>query len=121
MAPLPFQQLTRLQLRGSSYRVAEVLTMISELAELEILEVLETVRAFMLLAFDAAALSELPKLRLVNLSGSLLWEDQHYSRVTGDAKREYLPLPVVRQLMSLQRAHPNIEWDLGNHRHWRRR
>jgi hypothetical protein len=113
-APLPYQQLTRLQLPGGRYLVPDIRIMISELPQLEVLEVLETDEAFELLAFDAAVLSKLPKLRLVKLSGSLLGDEQStHMPVNGDARWEDLPLPLFRKLTALQQVNPNIEWALG--------
>jgi hypothetical protein len=114
--PLPHKQLTRLQLQIGEYDVRDILVMISELARLEVLEVLGvTWHAFQLLDFDATALSRLPKLRLVDLSGSLLWDDASVDKpVQGPDMKKYLPLRVVHHLMSLQRANPNIEWVLGS-------
>ena len=114
--PLPHKQLTRLRLQIGEHDVRNFLVMISELARLEVLEVLGvTRRAFELLAFDATALARLPKLRLVDLSGSLLWDDALVDRpVRGSDMKEYLALRVVNRLMSLQRANANVEWVLGN-------
>jgi hypothetical protein len=114
--PLPHKQLTRLQLQIGEYEIRDILVMISELARLEVLEVLGVRwRAFELLAFDATTLSRLPTLRLVDLSGSLLWDDTSgHDAVQGGDMRDYLPLRVVHHLMCLQRAnHPNVEWLLG--------
>ena len=117
--PLSYTQLTRLQLQIGEYDVREILVMISELAQLEVLEVLGvTWRAFELLDFDATALSRLPKLRRVDLSGSLLWDDASVDKpVRGDDMRKYLPLRVVHHLISLQRANPKVEWVLGSDMH----
>ena len=113
--PLPLQQLTRLQLQYIQMAASDILVVISELPQLEILEVLEcTDQVFELLAFDAAALSRLPKLRLVDLSGSVLWADTSgHEAVHGDNVQKYLPLRVVQHLMSLQRTNPDIAWVLG--------
>ena len=113
--PLRFQQLTRLQLEHSRMATSDVLILISELPQLEVLAVLNvTWQVFELLDFDATALSRLPKLRLVDLSGSLLWADPGGGTpVQGKDMLEYLPLRVVQHLVSLQRAYPTIEWVLG--------
>lgn len=97
------------------YDVRDILVMISELPQLEVLEVLGVIwQAFELLDFDATALSRLPNLRLVDLSGSLLWADPGGGTpVQGKDMLEYLPLRVVQHLVSLQRAYPTIEWVLG--------
>lgn len=115
--PLPFQQLTQLQLHDGDYDVSDVLTMISALPQLEVLEVLDfTIEALELRAFDAAVLSRLPQLRRVDLSGSLLWEDPSHDDpsghqpVQGDDMVDYLPVRVVQQLLHLQRTYPNITW-----------
>ena len=90
--PLPHKQLTRLRLQIGEHDIRNILVMISELARLEVLEVLGvTRRAFELLAFDATALARLPKLRLVDLSGSLLWDDASVDKpVRGSDMKEYL-------------------------------
>ena len=117
--PLPFQQLTRLQLEDSRMTTSDVLIVISEMPRLEVLAVHNSTissltETFELLKFDAAALSRLPKLRLVDLSGSLLWADTSgHEAVHGDNMQKYLPLLVVQHLMSLQRAKPDVEWVLG--------
>ena len=114
--PLRFQQLTRLQLQDSRMAASDILIAISELPRLEILEVRNcTDPGFELLAFDAAALSRLPKLRLVDLSWSVLWaHTSGHEGVPGDDVQKYLPLRVVQHLVSLQRANPAIEWVQGN-------
>ena len=113
--PLPFQQLTRLQLHDSQMAASDILIVISEMPQLEILEVRDcTNPGFELLAFDAAALSRLPKLRLVDLTRSVLWAStSDHEAVHGDSVLKYLPLRVVQHLVSLQRANPAIEWMLG--------
>lgn len=119
LQPLPYQQLTHLQLYSGPFSASNVQGMISGLLQLEILEVTDAEEAFDLLDFDAVALAKLPKLRLVNLAGSVLWDGGPAEQpVQGDAKRDYLPLPVVHHLVCLQRALPNIEWELGHDRHW---
>jgi hypothetical protein len=112
--PLPYKQLTELQIGECD--VHDILVMISELARLEVLAVLGvTWRAFEVLDFNATALSRLPKLRLVDLSRSLLWDDASVDKpVEGPDMKNYLPLRVVHHLMSLQRANPNVEWVLRN-------
>ena len=112
--PLRFQQLTRLHLEDSHMAASGILTVISEMPQLEVLAVLDINPDFELLDFDVAALARLPKLRLVNLSGSLLWDDTlGYEAVHGDNVQEYLPLRVEQHLVCLQRANPAIEWVLG--------
>jgi hypothetical protein len=114
--PLPFQQLTRLQLQDSQMAASDILIVISEMPQLEILEVLDcTDPGFQLLAFDVTALSKLPKLRLVDLSESVLWADVAGGTpaVQGKDMLEYLPLRVIQHLMSLQRTNADIEWVLG--------
>jgi hypothetical protein len=92
--------------------VSDVLVIISELPKLEILEVLEfRDPGFELVDFDAAALSGLPSLRLVDLEGSKLWVDTSFAEAAGS---DGLPLQVAQHLMCLQRARPGIEWVLGN-------
>ena len=117
LQPLPFQQLTRLQLRnrGSrySYKLRDILTKASGLRQLEVLEVLEARQALDLGAFDATALSRLPKLRLLNLTGSLLWS-LHTTTATRRVQMDQLQ--TVQHLMNLQRRFPNIEWVLGQPR-----
>lgn len=91
--------------------------MISELPQLEVLEVLNTrYPRFELLDISVAALSRLPKLRLVDLSMSLLWEYQsgHEAMHSNEYMPGYLPFRVVHHLLSLQRANPNIQWVLGS-------
>jgi hypothetical protein len=113
---LPFQQLTQLQLQDSPMAANAILIMISEMPQLEVLEVFKCRRhgAFELLDFDAATLARLPKLRRVDLSGSLLWADTSgHEAVHGDNMQTYLPLRVVHHLMCLQLANPNVEWVLG--------
>ena len=112
---LPFQQLTQLQLQDSHLAASAILVVISEMPQLEILELLDcTDPGFQLLAFDATALSRLPKLRLVDLSGSLLWAHTSGNEaVHGDNVLEFLPLRVVQHLVSLQRANPDVQWVLG--------
>jgi hypothetical protein len=115
--PLPLQQLTRLQLEDSHMAASAILILISEMPRLEVLKVLKSwhLGAFELLDFDVAVLSRLPKLRLVDLSGSKLWANTSgHEAVQGKDMRNYLPLRVVHHLMSLQRANPNIEWVLGS-------
>jgi hypothetical protein len=105
--PLPFQQLTRLQLEDSHLAASDILVVISEMPQLEILEVLDCADpGFELLAFDATALARLSKLRLVDLSGSVLWADTsgRHETVHGDNVLKYLPVRVVQHLVSLQRA-----------------
>jgi hypothetical protein len=113
--PLPFKQLTRLQLQDSQMAASDILIVISEMPQLEILEVLDcTDVGFQLLAFDVTALSRLPKLRLVDLSESVLWADvAGGTPVQGKDMLKYLPLRVVQHLMCLQRANPDIVWVLG--------
>ena len=113
--PLCFQQLTRLQLKDSHLAASDILVVISEMPQLEILEVHSSSREmFELLAFDATALSRLPKLRLVDLSGSLLLDDASgHEAVHGGNVQKYLPLRVQQHLMCLQRANPDIKWVLG--------
>jgi hypothetical protein len=119
MQPLPYQQLTHLELVSGHFTASNVQAMISGLLQLETLEVIDAEEAFDLLAVDAVALSKLPKLRLVNLSGSVLWDGGPTDQpVQGDAKLSYLPLPVVHHLVCLQRAVPTIEWELGHDQHW---
>ena len=103
--PLPFQQLTRLQLESGSCNARDVLTMVSDLPGLEVLEMIDLMcQAFELRAFDAAALSKLPKLRLVGLSGTpFLWGEPFSDDTSGHQA-------VQGQLMQLQRACPNITW-----------
>ena len=114
--PLRFQQLTRLQLHDSQMGASDILVVISEMPQLEILEVRDcTDPSFELLAFDAAALSRLPKLRLVDLSRSVLWAyTSGHEAMPDDDVQKYLPLRVVQHLVSLQPANPAIEWVLGN-------
>jgi hypothetical protein len=105
-------------LQDGDYGVSDILIMISELPQLEVLEVLDfTIQAVELRAFDAAVLARLPKLRQVDLSGSLLWDGpsddddaSSHQPVQGDDMVQYLPVRVVQQLMDLQRAYPNITW-----------
>ena len=113
--PLPFRQLTRLQLEDSHLAASDILVVISDLPQLKILEVLDcTDPGFELLAFDATALSRLPKLRLVDLSRSMLWAHTSGNEaVHSDNVLEYLPLRVVQHLVSLQRANPDVQWVLG--------
>ena len=111
---LPFQQLTQLQLHDSPMAASAILIMISEMLQLEVLEVSKCTHhgPFELLDFDVTALSRLPKLRLVDLSGSKLWVDTSFPEaVRGE---NGLPLQVAQHLMCLQRARPGIEWVLGN-------
>ena len=112
---LCFQQLTRLQLENSRMAASDILIVISEMPQLEVLEVLDTTDPkFELLKFDVAALSRLPKLRRVDLSGSLLWDDASgHEAVHGGNVQKYLPLRVEQHLMCLQRTNPAIEWVLG--------
>jgi hypothetical protein len=112
MRPLAFQQLTRLQLEDSHLAASDILVLTSEMPRLEVLKVASG--ACELLDFDAAALARLPKLRLVDLSGSKLWANtSDHDAVQGKDMRGLLLLPVVHHLMCLQRANPNIEWVLG--------
>jgi hypothetical protein len=90
--------------------------MISALPRLEVLEVLDfTIRALELRAFEGKVLSGLPKLRLVDLTGSLLWDDLSDDSsadqpLQGNDMVDYLPVHVVQQLLHLQHAYPNITW-----------
>ena len=96
--------------------------MVSDLSGLEVLGILEFMcRDFELRAFDAAALSRLPKLRLVDLSGSVLWGDPYsddtsdndtsgHQPVRGYDMVKYLSLGVVQHLLHLQRVYPNSTW-----------
>ena len=111
--PLAFQQLTRLQLENSRLAASAILVLISEMPQLEVVEFKSRHGAFELLGFDVTALSRLPKLRLVDLSGSKLWSNtSRRDAVRGQDMRSYLPLRVVHQQMCLQRANPDVEWVL---------
>ena len=117
LQPLPYKQLTGLQLQDGDYDVSDILIMVSELPRLEVLEVLAfTCQALELRAFDAAVLARLPQLRRVDLSGSLLWDGPSdddasgHEPVQGDDMVQYVPVRVVQQLIDLQRAYPNITW-----------
>lgn len=102
-APLPYQQLTRLQVFCGTHNTKHILAVISDLPMLEELELhLET--TFDLFVLDAAALSRWPKLRLLDLSGSQLWD---FRQARGP---ERMPMREVERLMHLQRACPRIEW-----------
>jgi hypothetical protein len=105
-APLPFGQLTGLWLQSSDHNTTEILAMTSGLPRLEELAVhLDT--TFDLYVLDAAALLRLPQLRLLDLSGSPLWDSHH----PGESD-EHMPMCEVERLMHLQRVCPHIEWVL---------
>jgi hypothetical protein len=111
MAPLPFQQLTSLNLRGASLAWSDTLAMIAGLPQLEVLSVLWA-EALELSSADAVPLSQLPMLRLVNLQPySHLWrDDRGMHPVQGHGQRCFLPRGVAQHLMFLQRTLPHIEF-----------
>ena len=104
-APLPFGQLTGLCLQSSDHNTTETLAMTSGLPRLEELAV-HLGTTFDLFVLDAAALLRLPQLRLLDLSGSPLWDSR-----PGESD-EHMPMYEVERLMHLQRACPRIEWVL---------
>ena len=117
LRPLPFKQLTRLQVQKSHHTASDVLNMMWDLPQLEVLEVLNTrYPRFELLDFDVTALSRLPKLRLVDLLGSKLWVDMAFpeAAVRGENMQNGLPMQVAQHMMCLQRARPGVEWVLGS-------
>jgi hypothetical protein len=109
--PQEFPQLTRLQLvEGGDF---DVLDMVSVLHQLEILEIpgIGDIHED-----SAEALSELPKLRTVNLSDSLLCESSHDMEPAGQPSWvpicECMPPELVEQLLRLRDAAPRINWVL---------
>ena len=111
-APLPYQQLTRLQLFSSHHNATDVLTMTSNLPLLQELE-LHLDLTFDLFVLDAAALSQWPQLRLLDLSGSRLWDsDPGQPDPRHPQDQRCAPMRQVERLMHLQRACPRIEWVL---------
>jgi hypothetical protein len=112
--PLPYPQLTRLQLRRSEIEVRDIMTMVSRLPQLEALDVLDhTKRTVELQQFDTGMLSQLPKLREVNLSGSLPRELDHIMNIRTPLDAGVLPSHVTEQLTVLQKATPHIDWVLS--------
>lgn len=110
MAPLPFQQLTKLDLTAASLPWSDILAMITGLQHLEVLDVLWA-EALELSAADAVPLSQLPMLRSVNLHDSPLWRDDHHMHpVQGRGQRCFLPRRVVQHLLYLQRVLPHVEF-----------
>jgi hypothetical protein len=109
--PLPYPQLTRLQLRRSDLKMRDIMNMVSESPQLEILEVLEQIFTTVKLhQVDPGVLLQLPKLREVNLSGSLLG-NQSRARVI-PRHTEICPPYVFEQLLALEKAVPRVEWVL---------
>jgi hypothetical protein len=99
LQPLPFPQLTRLQLWRCNFNITDIGVMVSGLQQMEVLQVLNYSKPTAELC-DAHALLKLPRLRVVNLSGVHLWEHEGHS------------VSVAEQLQMLQKAAPHIDWVL---------
>jgi hypothetical protein len=104
-------QLTHLQLSESCLGSTDVVVMVRSCCSLAILEIFNASKAFDVFTVDATALSRLPKLRMINLARSLLYEptESQCNRVRGEVE-SYLPVRVVQHMMWLQRATPRIKW-----------
>lgn len=112
--PLPYPQLTRLQLRRSELEVPDIMTMVLRLPQLEVLEVLDQTDPMVELPqSDNSMLSQLPKLREVNLSGSLPRELNEVITIRTPLDAGVLPSHVTEELAVLQRAAPHIDWVLS--------
>jgi hypothetical protein len=106
-------QLTRLQLRRSQVAMRDIMTMVSQLPQLEVLEVLDQLETTVeLQQINAAMLTQLPQLREVNLSGSLLGQQSQVRFYHNSPQATNWPLYVTEQLLALQRAVPRIAWVL---------
>lgn len=111
--PLPCPHLTRLQLRRSEVEVRDIMTIVSELPQLRVLHVLDqTDTTVKLDQFDARVLTQLPRLREVNLSGSLLGEQSRIRNIRTPQQDGVLPLDAAVKLLALQKATPHIDWVL---------
>ena len=104
--PLLCPQLTRLQLRRCTLGMTDIGVMVSQLPQLEVLEVLDSMKPTAELR-DAHTLSKLPRLRVVNLSDSLLWvrEGQNVMK-----QLNHMPEHVAEQLLALRKTAPHIDW-----------
>ena len=110
--PLPFPQLTRLQLWNVPPESTHVLPMIAELPQLEILEVLDSPHAFdVSRPAEPPQLSKMTKLRLINLSGWLMWSRDTPPHVvqTGELLGHF-PAWSVSQIAHLQVLLAPIRW-----------
>jgi hypothetical protein len=111
--PLPYPQLTRLQLRRSEIEIRDVVTMVSQLPQLEVLDVLDQTDCTVKLhQIDVGVLLQLPKLREVNLSGSLEGKSQQVRNINLPQEAWVLPMHVTEELLVLQKAAPHINWVL---------
>jgi hypothetical protein len=111
--PLPYPQLTRLQLWGGDYEMDDVLVMISKLPQLENLELLGMQEPDEL---EAVQLSQLPNLRTVNFSFTPLWGPAHSQDPPREPRWvpicECMPKTTIARLTLLQQVAPRINWVL---------
>jgi hypothetical protein len=115
--PLPFQQLTELHIWRAKLPWPLILAMIADLPQLEILNVVNSIDIG-LSAADAVPLSRLPKLRVIDLSGSQLCNDDRPMHPVQSRDQQWrLHVFVVQQLLHLQRALPHVEWVVDSLQH----
>jgi hypothetical protein len=89
--PLPYQQLTWLQFRFRCPKPTRLLAMIAQLPQLEILDMLYAKLEFS--QADAVKSIQLPKLRLVKLTGAQPWVPE---RKISRTDPQYLPTQAVQ-------------------------
>ena len=110
--PLPYPQITRLQLCCGDFEMKDIVAKVSAMPQLEVLDVLDQTEQPIDLSEAHTLMFHLPNLREVNLSGSLLWDPGATMEVSQHLR--YLPLHVARQLLTVQKAAPHIDWVLGS-------